>query len=171
MLRQIGRLVICCSLGLAGCATGARYVTATSTCGIVAIPSNTDKWPNYYRKQAEDLLQAKCPDGYVIEREEEFIPGANQRRRKTDGSAEAAGIFDQAEWRIYYRRKDAPEGSTTALLVHPPAVEQPLPGQHPVQLTPAVAPLANMPGVNFMVPGAPLTRPTAPPMPATPAGD
>jgi hypothetical protein len=168
MLRFIAPLLIVGTLALSGCATGARCVTATSTCGIVAIPSNTDLWPNYYRKQAEDLLQAKCPDGYVIEREEEFVPGANRTRHKSDGSAEPPGFFDQTEWRIYYRRKDAPEGSTTALMAHPPATPPRGDIQQAVGLTPVVTPLGNMPGVNYSTPGvttgrSPVAIPSTPP--------
>jgi hypothetical protein len=159
MFRKTARFAILFALGLSGCTTGARYVTTTSTCGIVAIPSNSDKWPNYYRKQAEELLQAKCPDGYVIELEEEFIPGANQRKRRSDGSTETTGFFDHTEWRIYYRRKDAPEGATTALMVHPPPVAAPLGVQQAVGLTPVVMPLGNTPGVNYSMPGMP-PRPT-----------
>ena len=158
MFRHIGRLAVLCTVALSGCMTGARYVTTTSTAGIVAIPSNTDLWPNYYRKQAEELLQAKCPDGYVIEHEEQFIPGVDQRHRRSDGSVQTAGFFDQAEWRIYYRRKDAPEGTTAALMpVVPPAA---LPtGVQPVSLTPVVMPLGKTPGVDMATPGVPQGRP------------
>jgi len=160
MFRQTARLAILCTLGLSGCNTSARYVTTTSTCGIVAIPSKTDAWPYYYRKQAEELIQAKCPDGYVIEREEEFVPSANQLRRRSDGSTESVGLFDKTEWRIYYRRKDAPEGASAALLAQPPPKASPWAVQQAVGLTPVVTPLANTPGVNMQVPGVPLGRPT-----------
>jgi hypothetical protein len=158
MFRHIGRIAVLCTVALAGCMSGARYVTTTSSTGIVAIPSNSDLWPNYYRKQAEELLQAKCPDGYVIEHEEQFIPGADQRRRRSDGSIQTAGFFDQAEWRIYYRRKDAPEGSTTALMATPTPAASPL-GIQPVGLTPVVMPLAKTPGVEMARPGVPQGRP------------
>jgi hypothetical protein len=157
MFRETARFAVLCSiLWLSGCATGARCVTSTSTCGIVAIPNKSNEWPNYYHKQAEDLIQAKCPDGYVIELEEEFIPGANLRRHKSDGSLESAGFFDQTEWRIYYRRKDAPEGATTALMVHPlPPGSAPAGVQQAVGLTPVVTPLGKSPGFNVPMPGMP----------------
>jgi hypothetical protein len=158
MRRQIAGLAILCMLGLTGCSTSARYVTSTSNCGIIAIPTNTDKWPFYYHKQAEELMLAKCPQGYVIEHEEEFIPGANKAKRRSDGSSESAGLFSGSEWRIYYRRKDAPEGVTTALMAQPAPRGLPLPATQTVGLTPVTTPLANTPGVNMTTPGVPLGR-------------
>ena len=56
---------------LTGCAQ-ARFVQVNPNDGIVAIPSNSNSWPDYYRDQAEKLMREKCPKGYdiVLEREE-----------------------------------------------------------------------------------------------------
>jgi hypothetical protein len=107
---------------LAGCSTGARYVTTTNSAGVVAIPSNTDDWPYHYRKQAEELMQAKCPGGYVIEREETCVE-CNK------------------EWRIYFRRSDADTGASLALAVKPATAAQPWNLRQPIALTPVVTPV------------------------------
>jgi hypothetical protein len=166
MFRQIARLAILAALGLSGCNTSARYVTTTSACGVVAIPKNTNAWPDYYRKQAEELMQAKCPEGYVVEYEDEFIPGANKNKHRSDGSTESTWLFETTEYRIYYRRKDAPEGASIALLPLPPATATPSIARQPVGLTPVSTPLANTPGVNMQSPLVPTNRP-GPVMPAS----
>lgn len=61
-------------IGLTGCAS-ARYVQVDQEGGIVAIPSNSNVWPSYHRDKAEALMRQKCPNGYVIEREEEAVTG------------------------------------------------------------------------------------------------
>jgi hypothetical protein len=43
--------------------------------GVVAIPSNTNSWPNYYHNQAEELIRQNCPNGYEIVQEEECVTG------------------------------------------------------------------------------------------------
>ena len=61
-------------VGLGGCAS-ARYVAVDADGGIVAIPNNTNCWPTYNRKAAEELMRQKCPQGYVIDREGEAVVG------------------------------------------------------------------------------------------------
>lgn len=59
---------------IAGCAK-ARFVQVDQGYGVVAIPANTNSWPNYYRDQAEALIRQKCPNGYEVVHEEESVTG------------------------------------------------------------------------------------------------
>lgn len=61
-------------LTASGCAN-ARYVQTDQNSGVVAMPSNTNCWPTYYRDHAEALMRQKCPAGYEIVREEEAVVG------------------------------------------------------------------------------------------------
>src|SRR5437879_1671072 len=65
-------------VGISGCVSPARLVATDANYAIVAIPSNTDTWPNHYRKHAEELMNAKFPRGYVIDKEEEVVVGTTQ---------------------------------------------------------------------------------------------
>jgi len=79
-------------LPLVGCASSARLVKWDQDGGIVAIPSNTNYWPNRYREQAEDLMQKKCPKGYEIVREEEVAVGQTARTH-TDTDTQTPPAF------------------------------------------------------------------------------
>ena len=59
---------------LTGCAN-ARYVQVDQDTGVVAMPANTNCWPNYYRDHAETLMRQKCPNGYEVVGEEEAVVG------------------------------------------------------------------------------------------------
>jgi hypothetical protein len=59
---------------LTGCAN-ARYVKTDQGSGVVAMPANTNCWPNYYRDHAEALIRQKCPSGYEVVYEEEAVVG------------------------------------------------------------------------------------------------
>jgi hypothetical protein len=165
MSRQLVYLAVLCMVAsLSGCATGARYVTTTSNAGVVAIPTNSNSWPHYYHKQAEDLMQAKCPEGYDIEKEGEFVTGATQQTTSTTnktGDPLLAALYiapvteknnqttivnEQTEWRIYYRKKGAPAGSGLALAAPVgQAAPAPAPLQSAVTLTPPGTPLPTLP--------------------------
>jgi hypothetical protein len=77
LMRRKAAILVALSAGLlnlAGCAK-ARFVENGQGYGVVAIPSNSNSWPNYYRNQAEALIREKCPNGYEIVREEETVTG------------------------------------------------------------------------------------------------
>jgi hypothetical protein len=57
-----------------GCQS-ARFVQVQQSGGVVAIPANTNDWPNYYRDHALSLIAQKCPNGYVIFEEKEEVVG------------------------------------------------------------------------------------------------
>lgn len=61
-------------LGSGGCQT-ARYVQKTQSEGIIAIPSDSNVWPNYNRRQAQELMSQHFPAGYEIIDEGEVVTG------------------------------------------------------------------------------------------------
>jgi hypothetical protein len=76
-MRQQSAFLLVTLIGLAafaGCAN-ARYVTTDTDAGVVAMPANTNCWPNYYRDHAEALIRQKCPNGYEVVCEEEAVVG------------------------------------------------------------------------------------------------
>jgi hypothetical protein len=61
-----------------GC-TGARevrYVYQDGHSGVIGMPENTSRWPTYYRKHADALMQKHFPDGYEVVRAEEVVEGS-----------------------------------------------------------------------------------------------
>src|SRR5690242_10545260 len=57
-----------------GCAN-ARYVQKMGDEGIVAIPNNTDAWPNYNRTEACRLIEQHVGPAYEIVEEKEVVTG------------------------------------------------------------------------------------------------
>jgi hypothetical protein len=111
-------------VAISGCSS-ARYVSIEPNGGIVAIPSNTNSWPDYNRKNAEELMKEKCPQGFVIDREQEVVIGTTEH---TDVNTEKTGApllaalkvspveekrtektyrTDRTEWRIWFHAVDA----------------------------------------------------------------
>jgi hypothetical protein len=83
-------------LAAVGCQS-ARFVQTQASGGVVAIPSNTNSWPNYHRDHALELIAKKCPNGYVIDREEEVVVGQRtqvdtQRDTQRDPSVTVGGL-------------------------------------------------------------------------------
>ena len=76
-MRRQNAFLLVASIGLSvltGCAN-ARYVKTDQYSGVVAMPSNTNCWPTYYRDHAEALMRQKCPNGYEVVAEEEAVVG------------------------------------------------------------------------------------------------
>src|SRR5262249_38773492 len=114
-----GILLFCCAFS-GGCMSPARYVSVTNDGGIVAIPSNTNYWPTHNRDAAEDLMRKKCPEGYVIDREEEIVVGqtkhvnpnaagrgnswlaARQIGRVTEEKHETPSVEEKRGWRFWF---------------------------------------------------------------------
>jgi len=61
-------LLVAVLVAVCGCAD-VRFVQETPEGGVIAIPTNSNCWPMYYRSRAEKVMSQKCPDGYQIERE------------------------------------------------------------------------------------------------------
>jgi hypothetical protein len=116
-----GAVAVMMAVGLAG-ATGcgsARLVAVDQGGGVVAIPSNTNFWPTYYREKAELLIAEKAPGGYEIVREEEVVTGVVQQTRNDtkqndkpvkQGSlviqetTQTTEVKSQTEYRITFRK-------------------------------------------------------------------
>jgi hypothetical protein len=109
-----------------GCG-GARFVSVTPNGGVVAVPSNTNSWPFHYRDSAEKLMAEKCPNGYVIDKEEAVVvgqktvhrensdtnvtdvPGQKKRPPSTltrSATTDVTETVDQTEWRITFHAKE-----------------------------------------------------------------
>jgi len=66
-----------------GCHSTARYVRKEPDGGVVAIPTNTNHWPNYHRDEADRLMRLVCPNGYtILEEKEVAIAEAGKTRRE-----------------------------------------------------------------------------------------
>ena len=72
-----------------GCVTDhdVRYVYQDKNFGVVGMPANTDIWPTYYHRRAENLMKEHFPEGHVIVRAEEVSEGS--RTLKIEGSKTA----------------------------------------------------------------------------------
>ncbi|MFO0851063.1 MAG: hypothetical protein U0871_21285 [Gemmataceae bacterium] len=104
-----------------GCAN-ARYVQKGTDEGVVAIPSNSDSWPDYQRTKALDLIQAHVGPSYEIVNEQEVVTGhttVNQQDTKREATINGTIPFlpaekqqvtttttevPQREWQIHYRK-------------------------------------------------------------------
>jgi hypothetical protein len=121
-----------------GCGS-ARLIHTTPDGGVVAIPSNSNAWPNYYREEAEKMMAKKCPNGYDIIEEGEVVVGKKATTSElVDRSSPSnvppgqgnvtsvskiTTVSDQTEYRITFRGRDvrpAPLLPPT-LLTAPPA--------------------------------------------------
>jgi hypothetical protein len=116
---------------LAGCSQ-ARFVHSDQWGGVIAIPNNSNQWPTYYQDQAKEMMKRQCPQGYVIEGEDEVVTGQTSQVY-TEGNRDsvASAVFgvgeerktisqhNITEWRIRYRAKDAPESVKPLKLTFP----------------------------------------------------
>jgi len=107
-------------IGVCGCSQ-ARFVSVDpdGRGGVVAIPNDTNRWPCYNRKAAEELMDHKCPQGYVVQNQTEVAigrpapvnaPGSHDIT--TFGVVNIGARMDEAppeltEIRIRFRAKDA----------------------------------------------------------------
>jgi hypothetical protein len=94
-----------------------RVVSETPEGGVVVMPNNSDQWPTYYRNRAEYLMKQRCPQGYVIVSEEQFVdnPAARDGRKphehfEYDGGYERISKYEQKSYRIVFRRAEAKGG-------------------------------------------------------------
>jgi hypothetical protein len=120
MSRRLLSITFFAVMGLSGCANPARYVARESNGGVIAIPNNTNSWPSYHRKRADELMLKHFPDGYEIVREEEAVVGqvttnnvqSNTQQKPTGNpflqeeqttTSTTTATSDRTEYRIYYR--------------------------------------------------------------------
>lgn len=122
MTRLLLSITLFVVVGLSGCANPARYVVREANGGIVAIPNNSNAWPSYNRKHAEELMAQHYPEGYEIIREEEAVTGQITNNNTQTNTQQKPSLFpfageeqtttntttsttDRTEWRIFYRPK------------------------------------------------------------------
>jgi hypothetical protein len=123
--RTLSAITLAAAVGAMGC-TSARYVSLDAGgSGVVAIPANFNRWPLNFRDEAEELMRQRCPEGYVIDHEEEVFKSQT---------------VDAKEWQIHFHSKNA--------LVEGTGVPKPLPTggvaggvSFTTGVTPASAPL------------------------------
>lgn len=118
---QLSLALLCLSLAT-GCQS-ARYVMRDQMQGVVAIPSNSNAWPSYHRRNAEKLMAEHFPEGYLIEREEEAVIGQTTNFSENNnggmipigkkpvisiGAVSTSGsatTVNATEYRLHYRRR------------------------------------------------------------------
>jgi hypothetical protein len=89
--------------------------------GVVAIPHNTDSWPTYYRKSAEELMSQKCPGGYVIDQEGEVAVGQQvTQQRLANDAGQTTVTRTLKEWQIHFHAKEGPPRQRRAHLPEEP---------------------------------------------------
>lgn len=134
---------------VSGC-NHARYVMKDQWGGVVAIPNNNNQWPSFNRKHAEELIAQQCPQGYVIEGENEVVVGQESHVQTTvdpflitpvGSETQLVSRRNITEWHIRYRAKDAP--SSVAPLALVPT------GQQPAPTNPKAGPIAVVSGTNL----------------------
>jgi hypothetical protein len=116
-------LVVLLLVASTGCASNAaRTVLRDHDSGVVAIPKNTDAFPDYYRLQADELIQEHVGRAYEIDREEEYVLGpvtTNEtqfnrrpiwnllvpwRLAESATTTNTTSTHNQTEYRIHYRK-------------------------------------------------------------------
>ncbi len=92
-------------LGLWGLACGsARFVTVDGSGGVIGMPNNGES----SREKAVKMMSEKCPNGFLIDREEEAQVGTvtssntNYGRYSTNGTQTTRA---ETEWRITFHCK------------------------------------------------------------------
>jgi hypothetical protein len=115
-----------------GCATTGtvRYVYQDGAFGVIGMPENTNRWPTYFHRKAEELMAEHFPDGYEIIRAEEVTEGTRTLKIDRSKTAEIspeipaeilkiakfgrtanrsqADVVKIKECRMIYRRADHP---------------------------------------------------------------
>lgn len=137
MMRYVGIARLLGLFGLllsAGCAsTTARPILRERDSGIVAIPDNTDRFPNYNRSQAEDLIRQHVGKHYEIVKEEEYVVGpittseTNFTRRPALGwlipwrwsehatTSSTSATRNQTEYRLHYQKVEPRQSSSSPM--------------------------------------------------------
>jgi hypothetical protein len=99
--------------GLSGCASPARYIERSGDTGVIAIPANTDSFPNYNRSEALALIHKHVGPNFEILEEREVATGKrtqnDQQMHEDLFNAQhvqnTTTTQDLTEWRIAYRKK------------------------------------------------------------------
>ncbi|QEG29775.1 hypothetical protein GobsT_45730 [Gemmata obscuriglobus] len=122
-MTRCGSLLLIAALSAAGgCASSAKYVERRGGSGVVAVPDDSDSWPNYNRRAALKLIEQDAGPNYEIidqrtvktgRQTRSSLPDTNEtlnpRRPGSPGyqsSTHATSMPEATEFRITYRRKD-----------------------------------------------------------------
>ena len=115
------RALVIVVLVSAGCQSP-RVVQRTPDEGIIALPANTDGWPNYHQSAAKKMIQAHLGPNYEVVEEKEVTTGyttTNMQDRQSELTMHSSIPFlpasrettttktvatPQKEWQIHYRR-------------------------------------------------------------------
>jgi hypothetical protein len=174
-MRRISLLpaVLLTVAGLTGCGSTARYVAKRGDTGVVAIPNNSNAWPTYNRRNAEELIRQHVGPDFEVLEEREVVTGTSvsnnqqvQREQLTNGRylpiekdtvTNTTSTRDTTEYQITYRRRSGP------------AVGGLIGSRGPGGLTPATGPESIVPA-GGPVPGVESVVPAVGPAPTPPAG-
>jgi hypothetical protein len=63
--------------GVLGCSGTPHFLEVDTGGGVLAMPSNSNSWPGYYRDNADKMLKSRFPNGYTIVKEEEVVVGVS----------------------------------------------------------------------------------------------
>lgn len=112
-----------------GCAsTTARPILRERDGGVVAIPDNSNRFPDFNRSQAEKVIREHVGKNFEIVREEEYVIGpvttseTNFTKRPALGwlipwrwndeatTTSTSATRNQTEYRLHYRKTDSSDG-------------------------------------------------------------
>jgi hypothetical protein len=127
---------------VSGCGS-ARMLVSTPDGGVVAIPSNSNHWPFHYRQSAEKLMAQKCPNGYIIVREEEVVVGQKtlvSEQQTGPTSTVVTSTRPEKEYRITFQAKPPVRPLPPIVAVPPPMPVQTAPPGLPPRPIPVAAP-------------------------------
>lgn len=132
-LSMVRTAILIVVLAAAGCAsTTARTILKDRDSGVVAIPDDTDKFPDYNRSQAIELIREHVGREYEIVKEEEYVLGPTVKNEtrftrrpvlnwllpwKLAEDAKATNTStttNNTEYRIHYQRAAAANKVTPA---------------------------------------------------------
>ncbi len=92
---------------MTGCASPARYIETSAESGVVAIPTNTDEWPNFHQSSARSLIEKHVGPAYEIVEQREVVTGQSESNSMQTGPVNLSTTTtrDVTEWRIAYRKR------------------------------------------------------------------
>ncbi|HEY1187314.1 MAG TPA: hypothetical protein VGE74_06630 [Gemmata sp.] len=170
-MKRFGVLALVAALSAAGgCASSAKFVERKADSGIVAVPDDSNQWPNYNRRVALKAIEEHVGPNYEIVDERTVKTGRQSRSSLPDtnetlnprnpgapayrnASTHATALPEQTQYQITYRRKAGPEADPSGL------------GAVRTQYLPTGA-APNVQPAGGAVPGgmaSPFNRPTVPP--------
>lgn len=121
-MKRFGLLALVAALaGAGGCASSAKYIEKKPDSGVVAVPDDSNSWPNYNRQAALKLIEEHVGSNYEIVDEKTVKTGRqtrgslpdtnetlNPRRPGSPGyrsATHATSMPEQTQFQIAYVRK------------------------------------------------------------------